>query len=107
MRESGRQRAPGGTPRGQREGRPRCSFCGRASNETSAIVSGPDWVKICNGCAYNAKAARSEGPGKPRKCSFCGRTPKEAAWIYGGSMVAICDGCTQRSLEEMLAEDLA
>ena len=59
-------------------------------------------MKICNGCGYTAKSKRSEGPGKPRKCSFCGRTPKEAAWIYGGSMVAICDGCTDRALAEML-----
>ncbi|MGH2783923.1 MAG: ClpX C4-type zinc finger protein [Actinomycetota bacterium] len=102
MRASGGQRAPGGTPRGPSGGRARCSFCGRASNETSAIFPGPEWVKICNGCAYGAKAARSEGPGKPRKCSFCGRSPKHVAWIYGGSMVAICDGCTERALGEML-----
>jgi hypothetical protein len=100
---SGSQRAPGGTPKGPAGGRPRCSFCGRASNETSAIVGGPEpWIKICNGCVYGARATRSDGPGKPRRCSFCGRTPKEVQWIYGGSMVAICDGCTQRSLDEML-----
>ncbi|MEX2555282.1 MAG: ClpX C4-type zinc finger protein [Actinomycetota bacterium] len=51
-----------------------------------------------------APGGTPKGPagGRPR-CSFCGRKPKEVQWIYGGSMVAICDGCTQRSLDEMLA----
>jgi hypothetical protein len=68
-------------------------------------VSGPGWVKICNGCAYGAKAARSAGPGKPRKCSFCERKKDQVEWIYGGTMVSICNECTDRCLQEMLGAD--
>lgn len=101
MEESGRQSEFRGDPR-RPGGRPKCSFCGRAASEVSAIVSGPDWVKICNGCAYGARGARAAGPGRPRKCSFCGRTPKQVEWIYGGSLVAICNECTDNVLAEMV-----
>jgi hypothetical protein len=63
--------------------------------------SGSEWVRICNGCAYNAKAARSRGPGRPRRCSFCGADRKEREWIYGGSLVAICNRCTEDFLREI------
>lgn len=85
-------------------GRPKCSFCGRSQGETSALASGPGWVKICNGCAYGARGARSKGPGKPRRCSFCERKAADVEWIYGGSLVAICNECTDRCLDEMLGD---
>ena len=58
---------------------------------------------MCNGCVYDARAHRSRGPGRARRCSFCGADAKEREWIFGGSLVAICDGCVERCVEEMVA----
>lgn len=65
--------------------------------------SGPDWARICNGCAYGAKAARSRGPGRPKRCSFCGSERKQVEWIYGGSLIAICNRCVEDFMREIAA----
>ena len=63
--------------------------------------AGPGWVRICNGCVYGAKATRGEGPGRPRRCSFCGTERERVDWIYGGTMVAICNSCVDDCIAEM------
>jgi len=63
--------------------------------------AGPDWVQICNGCVYGAKALRSRGPGRARHCSFCGAEAKEVEWIHGGSLVAVCNRCIHDIDEEI------
>ena len=82
-------------------GPPRCAFCGKARGETSSLHDGPEWVKICNGCVYDARALRAQGPGKAKRCSFCQAEAKDREWIFGGSMVSICNGCVDRILEEV------
>ena len=95
-------------PQGQRErvrrGSPRCAFCGRARNEVSYLHVEGDFATVCNGCVYDARATRERGPGKARRCSFCGADAKEREWIFGGNLVAICNGCVDRVADEMAGD---
>jgi hypothetical protein len=86
-----------------RRGKPRCAFCGRALGEVSYLHAETEWACICNGCIYDAKAFREKGPGKARRCTFCGSDRDERDWIFGGNMIAICDRCVDRCVEEIAA----
>jgi hypothetical protein len=95
-------------PQGQRErvrrGTPRCAFCGRARGEVSYLHVEREFAVVCNGCVYDAKATRNRGPGKARTCSFCGAEEKDRDWIFGGNLVAICNDCIDRCVEEMAGD---
>jgi len=87
--------------RERRGGPPRCAFCGKARGETSSLHGEHEWVRICNGCVYDARALRAQGPGKARRCSFCEAEAKDREWIFGGRLVSICNGCVDGFIEEV------
>ena len=87
--------------RERRGGPPRCAFCGKARGETSSLHGTHEWVRICNGCVYDARTKRDKGPGRPRKCGFCGTERERVEWIFGGSMVSICNVCIDDCVTEM------